>query len=101
MHTVTIILILLLAVVASAFVARLLPIKVPLPLVQIATGIVLSYGFGISVPLDPEFFFLFFIPPLLFLDGWRIPKSAFFRDARPIVTPVSYTHLTLPTILLV
>ncbi|ABR88429.1 monovalent cation:H+ antiporter, CPA1 family [Janthinobacterium sp. Marseille] len=86
MHTVTIILILLLAVVASAFVARLLPIKVPLPLVQIATGIVLSYGFGISVPLDPEFFFLFFIPPLLFLDGWRIPKSAFFRDARPIVT---------------
>ncbi|MNJ95918.1 Sodium, potassium, lithium and rubidium/H(+) antiporter [compost metagenome] len=86
MHTVTIILILLLAVVASAFMARLLPIKVPLPLVQIATGAVLSYGFGISVPLDPEFFFLFFIPPLLFLDGWRIPKSAFFRDARPIVT---------------
>ncbi len=85
MHTVTIVLILLLAVVASGFVVRLLPIKVPLPLVQIAMGAVLSYGFGISVPLDPEFFFLFFIPPLLFLDGWRIPKSAFFRDARPIV----------------
>ncbi|CAL61549.1 putative sodium:hydrogen antiporter (CPA1 family) [Herminiimonas arsenicoxydans] len=86
MHTVTIALILLLAVLASGFFARLLPIKVPLPLVQIAVGAGLAYGFGISVPLDPEFFFLFFIPPLLFLDGWRIPKSAFFRDVRPITT---------------
>ncbi|RBA24220.1 Na+/H+ antiporter [Herminiimonas fonticola] len=86
MHTVTIALVLLLAVLASGFFARLLPIKVPLPLVQIAVGAGLAYGFGISVPLDPEFFFLFFIPPLLFLDGWRIPKSAFFRDFRPITT---------------
>ncbi|MDQ7968616.1 MAG: Na+/H+ antiporter [Oxalicibacterium faecigallinarum] len=86
MHNVTVVLILLLAVVASAFVSRLLPLSVPLPLVQIAAGAGLSYGFGMTVPLDPEFFFLFFIPPLLFLDGWRIPKSAFFRDARPIVT---------------
>jgi Na+/H+ antiporter len=86
MHTVTIALILLLAVLASGFFARLLPIKVPLPLIQIAVGAGLAYGFGISVPLDPEFFFLFFIPPLLFLDGWRIPKSAFFRDVRPITT---------------
>src|SRR5690606_19153829 len=86
MHIITSVLIMLLAVVASCFVSRLLPIKVPLPLVQIAAGAALSYGFGISVPLDPEFFFLFFIPPLLFLDGWRIPKSAFFRDVRPIIT---------------
>lgn len=86
MHSVTISLVLLLAVVAAGFIARMLPLKVPLPLVQIAVGAGLSYGFGMRVPLDPEFFFLFFIPPLLFLDGWRIPKSAFFRDARPIVT---------------
>lgn len=84
MHSVTTILILLLAVVAAGFIARMLPIRMPLPLVQIAVGAVLSYGMGMTVPLDPEFFFLFFIPPLLFLDGWRIPKSAFFRDARPI-----------------
>ena len=85
MHSVTTILILLLAVVAAGFIARMLPIKIPLPLVQISIGAFLSYGMGMTVPLDPEFFFLFFIPPLLFLDGWRIPKSAFFRDARPIV----------------
>src|SRR5699024_4910151 len=24
-------------------------------------------------------------PPLLFLDGWRIPKGAFFRDWKPIL----------------
>ncbi len=30
--------------------------------------------------LDPEIFFLLFIPPLLFLDGWRIPKQGLFRD---------------------
>lgn len=86
MHSVTIILVLLLAVVAAGFIARMLPFRMPLPLVQIAVGAVLSYGMGMTVPLDPEFFFLFFIPPLLFLDGWRIPKSAFFRDVRPITT---------------
>lgn len=86
MHSVTISLVLLLAVVAAGFIARMLPLKMPLPLVQIAVGAGLSYGFGLRVPLDPEFFFLFFIPPLLFLDGWRIPKSAFFRDVRPIMT---------------
>src|SRR6185437_14180427 len=33
-----------------------------------------------------EIFFLLFIPPLLFLDGWRIPKGALFGDWRPIIT---------------
>ncbi|CDL55281.1 Na+/H+ antiporter [Klebsiella pneumoniae] len=32
------------------------------------------------------FFLLLFIPPLLFLDGWRIPKDAFFRDMKPILS---------------
>src|SRR5690606_8937593 len=86
MHIVTSVLIMLLAVVASCFVSRLLPIKVPLPLVQIAAGAALSYGFGISVPLDSEFFFLFFSPPLLLLGRWRIRPRAFFGDVRPTVT---------------
>ncbi|WP_019142719.1 Na+/H+ antiporter [Noviherbaspirillum massiliense] len=86
MQTVTMVLVLLLAVVVSGFLARLSPVKLPLPLVQIAAGAALSYAFGFNVPLDPEIFFLLFIPPLLFLDGWRIPKGAFFRDLRPILT---------------
>ena len=32
--------------------------------------------------LEPEVFFLLFLPPLLFLDGWRIPKQGLFRDGR-------------------
>jgi len=84
MHVITTVLIFLLAVVVSAYIARLLPIKPPLPLVQIAIGAVLSW-WGLGVPLDPHVFLLLFIPPLLFLDGWRIPKGAFFRNWQPIL----------------
>ncbi|MBS7457957.1 Na+/H+ antiporter [Coralloluteibacterium stylophorae] len=86
MDVVTMVLVFLLTVVVCGFVARLLPVRLPLPLLQIAGGAVLSYGFGFDVALDPDIFFLLFIPPLLFLDGWRIPKGAFFRDWRPILT---------------
>ncbi|SEA17523.1 Na+/H+ antiporter [Microbulbifer marinus] len=84
MHYVAIALLLLVAVTFSGIVARLLPL--PLPLLQIATGALLGGMLGVRIPLDPEIFFLLFIPPLLFLDGWRIPKGAFFRDLRPILT---------------
>ncbi|OHV96491.1 sodium:proton antiporter [Janthinobacterium lividum] len=84
MHTVTIILILVLSVVLCGFLARSRWVKLPLPLIQIAGGTGLAL-FGVQVPLDPDIFFLLFIPPLLFLDGWRIPKGAFFSDARSIL----------------
>lgn len=84
MQIVTSILLFLLAVVVSAFIARLLPIRVPLPLLQIAIGAAISwYGFGVT--LDSHLFLLLFIPPLLFLDGWRIPKGALFTDWRPVL----------------
>lgn len=79
------ILILLVAVIASGFLTRLLPFRLPLPLMQIAVGAVLSAGIGFKITLDPEIFFLLFIPPLLFIDGWRIPKDDFFHDLRPIL----------------
>ncbi len=84
MHTVAIILILVLSVVLCGFIARSHWVKLPLPLIQIAGGTGLAL-FGVQVPLDPDIFFLLFIPPLLFLDGWRIPKGAFFSDARSIL----------------
>lgn len=53
---------------------------------QIALGAVLA-GFGLSsATLHPEVFFLLFLPPLLFLDGWRMPNEALRRDAATIVT---------------
>jgi CPA1 family monovalent cation:H+ antiporter len=37
------------------------------------------------VRLDPDIFFLLFLPPLLFLDGWRIPKEGLLRDKGTIL----------------
>lgn len=70
----------LLAVLASGYVVRVLPFSLPLPLVQIALGAVVAGSFNRGVGLDPDIFFLLFLPPLLFLDGWRIPKDGLFRD---------------------
>ncbi|AXF06639.1 Na+/H+ antiporter [Paraburkholderia graminis] len=78
------VLILLLAVAASGVVTRLLPL--PLPLVQIAMGAMLAWPkLGLHVTFDPEIFMMLFIPPLLFADGWRIPKREFFMARRSIL----------------
>ncbi|MYN03298.1 Na+/H+ antiporter [Pseudoduganella sp. DS3] len=80
MDSIEIVLAMLLAVIASAYVKRMLPAGLPLPLVQIALGAVIAAWSGHGIQLDPELFFLLFIPPLLFLDGWRIPNTGLFRD---------------------
>ncbi|WP_294352191.1 Na+/H+ antiporter [uncultured Sphingomonas sp.] len=85
MNVVTLCLFLLLAVVASSIVSRLLPSALPRPLVQIGLGSLIGLFAGIRVELDPELFFLLLVPPLLFLDGWRIPKDELFRDSRAIL----------------
>ena len=79
-ETITIVLLMLLAVVVSDSIVRVLPLAVPLPLVQIGLGAAIASVTSIRVQLDPNIFFLLFLPPLLFLDGWRIPKEGLFRD---------------------
>ena len=75
---------LLLAVLVSGYLSRLS--YVPLPLVQMALGALInSLGLATGV-LDPALFFLLFLPPLLFIDGWRIPQDALRRDAGTILT---------------
>lgn len=85
METISVILLLLLAVVVSGTLARMLPIVLPLPLVQIGFGAVIASFASFKVELDPQVFFLLFLPPLLFLDGWRIPKDGLFRDKGTIL----------------
>jgi len=85
MDEVGIVLAMLLAVVASGYLVRVLPFAVPLPLVQIALGAAISSTTGHGVRLEPHIFFLLFLPPLLFLDGWRIPKVGLFRDRSTIL----------------
>jgi monovalent cation/hydrogen antiporter len=48
--------------------------------VQIALGALIAAFSDDAVRLDPDIFFLLFLPPLLFLDGWRIPKERLLRD---------------------
>ncbi|HPA01901.1 MAG TPA: Na+/H+ antiporter [Chiayiivirga sp.] len=83
MSTIMTILAFLLAVAISGPLARAL--RVPLPLIQIALGYAIAEYTGESVALDPEVFFLLFLPPLLFLDGWRIPKDGLYRDKGTVI----------------
>jgi Na+/H+ antiporter len=85
MEMITSVLIMLVAVVASGFMGRALPAGVPLPLIQIALGALVAYATPFRVELHPEIFFVLFLPPLLFLDGWRIPKTGLFRDGVAIL----------------
>lgn len=85
LESISITLVLLLAVVLSGFASRLLPLSIPKPLVQIAFGWMIASVTGLRVELDPEIFFLLFVPPLLFLDGWRIQKEQMFKDRAVIL----------------
>src|SRR5690606_625896 len=85
METLSIVLSMLAAVVLSGVVVRALPLGVPTPLVQIGLGAVIAAFSNFEVQLDPELFFLLFLPPLLFLDGWRIPKEGLLRDKGTIL----------------
>ncbi|UUQ66454.1 Na+/H+ antiporter [Pseudomonas fuscovaginae UPB0736] len=85
MQTAYTVLILLMLVGVSRLLARVIPL--PLPLVQIAAGAVLAWPtLGLHVALDPELFLFLFLPPLLFSDGWRMPKREFWRLRGPVLT---------------
>lgn len=83
MHLIETVLLLLLAVVVSGSIARIT--RIALPLVQIGLGAAIVLMTGKTVDLEPDIFFLLFLPPLLFLDGWRIPKEDLFRDRAVIL----------------
>ncbi len=85
MDSIELVLAMLLAVLASGYLVRVLPFSLPLPLVQIAIGAAISGLLKHGVTLDPEVFFLLFLPPLLFLDGWRIPNDGLLRDKTVIL----------------
>ncbi len=83
MDQIGIVLTLLAAVVISGVIARATGLA--LPLVQIALGIGIALSPLRTVYLEPDVFFLLFLPPLLFLDGWRIPNRELIRHRVIIV----------------
>jgi CPA1 family monovalent cation:H+ antiporter len=75
---------LLLAIALIGAIGKWVPI--PLPIVQVAGGIALSFLPALrSLNVPPEVFFLLFIPPLLFADGWTIPKRDLLGVLRPVL----------------
>ena len=91
-------LILLLLVAGLAVITRWLPWP---PLITYLAGgvcVALLPGFP-AMKLDPGFFFLCFLPPLLFSDGWLMPLREFAKARRPIlllaIGLVTFTTLTV------
>jgi monovalent cation/hydrogen antiporter len=91
--------------------AAALRVPIPAPLFFILGGVALSFEPHLgAVKLDPQIFFLLFIPPLLFSDGWLFPKREFLKYRHSIlllafglvtatVLVVGYTlHAVLPEI---
>ena len=85
MDTVETVLLVLMLGALTGIVARYLR-GIPLPLIQILLGALLSWPQqGLHIAFHPDLFMLLFIPPLLFADGWRIPKREFFALYVPIL----------------
>jgi hypothetical protein len=77
---------LLLLVALSGVIVGFLP-QLPLPLLQVGIGALAALPItGVRLAFDPQLFLLLFVSPLLFVDGWRVPKREFFRLRGPILT---------------
>lgn len=91
-------LILLLLVAALSIITRWLPWPPLITFVLGGVGAALLPVFP-RLSLDPGFFFLCFLPPLLFSDGWLMPLREFARAKRPIlllaIGLVTFTTLTV------
>jgi len=77
----------LVAVVASGILVRSIPLALPTPLVQIGLGAVIAAVPSLpDVHLDPDVFFLLFLPPLLFLTAFFVlPMVMFLREGFIVV----------------
>src|ERR1017187_513531 len=91
-------LLLLLLVACLSVVGHWLPWPQLITYLMGGIGVAFRPGFP-RMTLDPGFFFLCFLPPLLFSDGWLMPLREFVRAKRPIlllaVGLVTFTTLTV------
>ena len=85
--------------------------QIPYPILLVVGGLVLGFVPGLPrIELPPELVLLIFLPPLLYWESITAPTDEMRANARMIwplavglviltTGAVSYTHLTLPTIL--
>ena len=78
-------LVLLLLIATLSVVGRWLPWPQLITYLLGGVGAALVPAFP-HLTLDPGFFFLCFLPPLLFSDGWLMPLREFVQARRPILT---------------
>ncbi|MDF2681626.1 MAG: Na+/H+ antiporter [Brevibacillus sp.] len=79
MEILLMVLVLLLLIGASNVIQRFVPF-IPVPLIQIALGIVAAFMPGFHhIPLNPELFMVLFIAPLLFNDGKITPRDELWK----------------------
>jgi Na+/H+ antiporter len=81
-----VILVLLLGVVASHWLAGTVHGRIALPIVQVGVGALIGTVTDFGVRLQPELFFSLFLPPLLFFDGWRISGEDLRKNASSILS---------------
>lgn len=76
---------LLILVGISQLSCRLVPF-IPVPILQICLGTIVAWpAFGLHVEFEPELFLMLFLPPLLFSDGWHVPKRDLWKYRWPIL----------------
>lgn len=105
-----VILVVLATVGLSNIVNHIFPF-LPVPLIQIALGVLLTMiPGGVSIHLEPDLFFVLFIAPLLFNDGKNVPRATLWSLRGPILLLAfglvfftvlvvgSLTHWLIPTI---
>ncbi|MCH4089948.1 Na+/H+ antiporter [Acetobacter sp.] len=80
----------------SGLLGRLLPVRIPLPLLHIAAGSAVSL-LGFSVPLSSDLFLLLLMPPLLFIDAYRIPMRE-FGELRTIILSLAVGLVVFSTV---
>ncbi|WP_411503782.1 Na+/H+ antiporter [Brevibacillus centrosporus] len=79
MEILLMVLVLLLLIGVSNVISRFVPF-IPIPLIQIALGIVAAFLPSLHhVPLNPELFMVLFIAPLLFNDGKITPRDELWK----------------------
>lgn len=84
MQSAYMVLTLLILVGVSQIGSRLIPF-VPVPILQIVLGTVVAWpALGFHVEFEPELFLMLFLPPLLFSDGWQVPKRDLWKYRGPI-----------------
>ncbi|MDR0514126.1 MAG: sodium:proton antiporter, partial [Coriobacteriaceae bacterium] len=100
MEAFELILLLLAAVILSSVIDQMVP-KVSSPLIQIALGLLIAL-FSLSpvkIVVDPEFFLILFIAPLLFYEAKKANKVSLWKNKKPVVSLA--VGLVVATVLIV